>query len=157
MTTDATHPPPPPGPPPRPGPGCARAVRRHRSGRGDPDRDRGYSTIEAVVTLPAVILFTMLVVQYALVWHGRHVAEAAAQDGLRAARGYRATAATGQVAATGYLTRVAPHLITGAAITTTRTPTTVTVSVRGQILSVVPLATFSTQTTISGPVERFVP
>jgi hypothetical protein len=120
-------------------------------------RDGGYSTIEAVVTLPAVILFTMLVVQYALVWHGRHVAQAAAQDGLRAARTYQARADAGQAAASSYLAKVAPNLITNPTVTTTRTATTITVRIGGQILSVIPLAAFPVTAVAAGPVEQFVP
>ena len=41
-------------------------------------REAGYNTIEAVITFPVLILLVMLVVQFALWWHGRNVAEAAA-------------------------------------------------------------------------------
>ena len=74
--------------------------------------DGGYSVVEAAITLPALILFTMLVVQWALLWHGRHVVEAAVQDGVRAARAYQATAADGQHSAQAYLHAVAPTLLT---------------------------------------------
>jgi hypothetical protein len=47
--------------------------------------------LEAVIVLPAMIVLAMLVIQYALLWHGRHVAQAAAQTGLRVARGFEAT------------------------------------------------------------------
>ena len=119
--------------------------------------DAGYSTIEAVITLPALIVMTMLVVQYALLWHGRHVAEAAAQNGLRVARGYDSTATAGQDAATAYLAQVAPNLLTAPSVTATRTATTVTVQVRAGLLSVVPLADLDVAAQAAGPVERFVP
>lgn len=121
------------------------------------DKDDGYSTIESVITLPVMIIFTMLVVQYALLWHGRHVAEAAAQHAVRAARSYESTAASGQDAAARYLTQVAPHLLTTPTVTTTRTASTVTVQVHARVLSVVPLVDFDVAQTASGPVERFVP
>jgi Flp pilus assembly protein TadG len=117
----------------------------------------GYSTIEAVITLPAMILMTLLVVQYALLWHGRHVADAAAQNALRAARSYESTAEAGQDAATAYLAQVAPNLLTAPSVTATRTATTVTVQVRAKLLSVVPLTDFDVAADAAGPVERFVP
>jgi hypothetical protein len=125
--------------------------------RSRPRWDGGYSTVEAVVTLPAVIFLTMLVVQYALLWHGRHGAEAAAQDGLRAARAYQASAATGQAAAARYLAQVAPNLLTAPTVEAVRTPATASVDVRAQVLSVLPLATFAVSAHAAGPVEHFVP
>jgi hypothetical protein len=107
--------------------------------------------------LPAVILLTMLVVQYALLWHGRHVAEAAAQDGLRAARAYQANAAAGQAAAARYLAQVAPNLLTAPIIDAERTPLTASVDVRARVLSVVPLGTFDVAAHAAGPTERFSP
>lgn len=121
--------------------------------RGNED---GYSTIEAAFTLPAMILLTMLVVQYALLWHGRHVAQAAALNAVRAARTYQSTAEAGQNAATSYLAHVAPNLLTSPSVTTSRTATTVTVQVHARLLSVVPFADFDVTQTAAGPVERFV-
>jgi Flp pilus assembly protein TadG len=113
--------------------------------------------VEASITLPVLILLTMFVVQWALVWHGRHVAEAAAQDGLRAARGYRATAASGQKAAENYLQAVAPRLLTSPGVDVARTSVTVTVRVHASVLSVLPGSGFGVDETASAPVERFVP
>jgi Flp pilus assembly protein TadG len=123
---------------------------RRRDGEG------GYSIVEAVITLPALILFVFTVVQYGLVWHARHVAEAAAQDGLRAARAYQATTGDGQAAAADYLHQVAPRLLTSTDVSVTRSTTTVTVRVRGQVLSAIPGAHFTVNETVTGPVERFV-
>jgi len=64
-----------------------------------------------VITLPVMIVLTMFVVQYALLWHGRNVAEAAAQDGLRTARSYQGTATMGQQAALSYLSLDPPVVV----------------------------------------------
>ena len=134
-----------------------RQPRTRRRARGLSD---GYSVVEAAITLPAVILLSMLVVQWALVWHGHHVSEAAAQTGLRHARGYQATAAQGQQAAGDYLHAVAPRLLTSTRVDVTRTATTVTVHVHAEVLPVIPglsaLMSGSIDQTVSGPVERFV-
>jgi Flp pilus assembly protein TadG len=129
--------------------------RRRRGACGGQD-DGGYSIVEAVITLPVMIALTMFVVQYALLWHGRNVAEAAAQDGLRTARSYQGTAAMGQTAALDYLRQVAPKLLTSPHVQVDRTPTTVTVHVRARVLSLLGFVGFDVTETASGPVERFV-
>ncbi len=118
--------------------------------------DGGYSIVEAVITLPVMIVLTMFVVQYALLWHGRNVAEAAAQDGLRTARSYQGTAAMGQQAALDYLSQVAPKLLTSPQVQVDRTPTTVTVHVRAHVLSILGFADVDITEAAAGPVERFV-
>ncbi len=127
---------------------------RRCSGRDD--GDRGYSIVEAAITLPALVLMCMIVVQYALLWHGRHVLEAAARDGVEAARGYQATAGAGKAAASSYIAAVAPKLITGPAISVSRSATTVTVTIRAKVLQVIPMGSYAVSETVTGPVERFV-
>jgi Flp pilus assembly protein TadG len=130
----------------------AHRMRRPHGGTGD----GGYSVVEAAITLPAIIMLTLLVVQYALLWHGRHVAESAARDGLEAARAYEAPEGAGQAAARSYLTDVAPNLLTSPDVTVTRTPTTVSVSVTARVLRVIPVGDYSVSETVQGPIERFV-
>ena len=117
--------------------------------------DGGYSVVEVVITFPVLMLLVMGVVQFALFWHARHVAEAAAQDGLRGARGYSSTAELGQRDALSYLAQVAPRLLTAPSVDVQRTPTTVTVRVHAGVLSIVPLGLDVDETAV-GPVERFV-
>lgn len=131
------------------------AHRRRRTGAAD-RKDDGYSVVEAVITLPVVIVLTMLVVQYALLWHGRNVAEAAAQDGLRSARAYQATATMGEHAALGYLHEVAPNLLTNPHVLADRTATTVTIEVKAHVLSILGFGVFSVDERAVGPVEVFV-
>ena len=125
-------------------------------------RDDGYSVVEAAIVLPVVVLLCMLVVQWALIWHGRHVAEGAAQTGLRAARGYQATAGAGEKAAAGYLSSVAPTLLSAPSVDVIRTTTTATVRVRARVLAVIPglsaviSGAVDVEQTATGPVERFV-
>lgn len=136
--------------------GKADPYRLRRRGGGRDERDGGYSIVEAVITLPVLIMMVMFVVQYALLWHGRHVAEAAAQNGLRDARGYQATAAAGERSASDYLREVAPNLLTRPQVNAERGDTTVTVTVRAKVLSIVPFGDLSVSETAAGPVERFV-
>jgi Flp pilus assembly protein TadG len=119
------------------------------------DRDRGFSTVEAVIVIPVVVLLTMIVVQYVMLYHARNVTEAAARDGLRVARGYRASAAQGKTAAEQYLTDVAPKLLVARNCDAQRSPVTVVMVCRAEVASVVPFGSFSVTEQATGPVETF--
>jgi Flp pilus assembly protein TadG len=135
----------------------SRSARRRRRPPGARQYgDDGYSIVEAVITLPVMIVLTMFVVQYALLWHGRNVAEAAAQDGLRAARSYQSSAAMGQQAALSYLSQVAPKLLTSPQVQVDRTATSVRVRVRAHVSSMLGFISLSVDESASGPVEAFV-
>jgi Flp pilus assembly protein TadG len=129
---------------------------RPRRGRR-PRTDAGYSVVEVAIVWPVFLLLVMLVVQFTLVWHVRHVAEAATREGLRAARAYGATPGAGQDAALTYLRRVAPHLLTDTPVTASSTPTTVTIHVHGRVLSLTRLTDLSVDEQATGPREVFVP
>ena len=119
------------------------------------DTDRGSSTLGAILVIPVMILLTMLVLQFAMLWHGRHVAAAVAQTGVQGAAGYRSSAADGQAQAEGYLADVAPNLLRDATVTVDRGTGTVTARVSARIPSVLPFTDFDVQETVTGPVERF--
>jgi Flp pilus assembly protein TadG len=128
----------------------------HRS-HHNPHRDRGASTVELVLTMPALLLAVLLTVQVGQWQHAKHVALAAAQEGARAARQYNAAAAAGGRRAEDYLTALAPTLLRDHAIGVERTATTATVRVRGRVAGVLPWPAFTVDEVSSGPVERFVP
>ena len=119
------------------------------------DTDRGSSTLGAILVIPVMILLTMLVLQFAMLWHGKHVAAAVAQTGVQGAAGYRSSAADGQAQAEGYLADVAPNLLRDATVTVDRGTGTVTARVSARIPSVLPFTDFDVQETVTGPVERF--
>lgn len=132
-----------------------RAATPGRRYRVPADQDRGSSTLGAILVIPVMIILTMLVLQFAMLWHGKHVAAAVAQTGVQGAAGYRATAADGQAGAAGYLADVAPNLLRDATVTVDRTATAVTARVTARIPSVVPFAHFDVTEAVTGPVERF--
>lgn len=134
-------------------PGAA-VRRRHRTVRSTPDR--GYSVLEAAITLPTIFFMLMIIVQWAIVWHSRSVAQAAAQEALRSAESYQSSASAGQADGNNYVRQVAPHALSGNCVTVTRSVTTVTVHVRCKVMSVVPFGDFSVDETVSGPVESYV-
>ena len=119
------------------------------------DSERGFSTLEAVIVIPVVVILTMLVIQYVMLWHARNIAEAAAQNGLRVARGYQATGAQGQASASDYLRNVAGQMLRHPLINADRDATTVVVTVHAKVISVIPFGGFSVTETATGPVEKF--
>jgi len=140
------------------GPSLPSHARRRRPARPHPRRDHtdsGYGIVEAVVVFPAVLAMLFLIVQFALLWHGRHVAEAAAQAALRSAAGYQSTAALGERDARAYLHQVAPKLLTAQDVHVHRTATGVTVQVRANVVSLFGMH-LSVSETAAGPVERYV-
>lgn len=137
-------------------PGDAAVVRRRRRAPRGRDGDAGYSVLEASITLPVIILLLMMIVQWAIVWHTRNIANAAAQEALRTAEQYNNTASAGLQDGETYIAQVARHVLPPGCVSVNRTATTVTVRVHCKItMSVVPFGTYWVDETVSGPVERF--
>lgn len=65
-----------------------RAVRRRLAGK---DGERGASAIELAILAPALLILTMIVIQFALWFQARQAALASAQDGARIAREFAFT------------------------------------------------------------------
>ena len=129
-----------------------------RVGRAESDHaesDRGSSVAEAVIIIPVTVLATLVVIQFVLLWHGRHVAQAAAQTAARAAATYQSSAELGRADGDAYLARVAPTLLPGRDIQVTRDATTVVVSIHADVLTVIPFGNFSIDERATAPVEAF--
>ena len=118
--------------------------------------DRGDATIEAVIIVPILVVLTLLVVQFVLVWHGRHVAQTAAQTAARSAAAYHADPGAGHAAGEDYLAEVAPNLLPGRTVTVTRNAGAATAVVTADVLTVIPFATFQIQEEATSPTEEFV-
>jgi Flp pilus assembly protein TadG len=134
----------------------SRALARLSCLRGD----RGASAIELVILAPALIFVSMLVIQFALWLDATHAAQAAAQEGDRAARaaefdnrsGWRQTAT--QVAMNYYhgLDTSVLGDVTVSKLSYDATANTVSVTVSGKLTGIFPLTVSETAT---GPVECF--
>jgi len=109
-----------------------------------------------VIIVPVIVVLTLLVVQFVLVWHGRHVAQAAAQNAARSAAAYQAQPAAGQAAGDDYLAEVAPNLLPGRSVTMTRDAAGVTAIVSADVLTVIPFVSFHIQEQATAPLEIFV-
>ena len=117
--------------------------------------ERGSATIQIVVLMPALFLLLFVGMQAALIYHGRTVAIAAAEQGAHAAAADHGTAGDGQNAAASFVTSAGgDDVLRAVTVTSNRTPTTVTVVVTGTTLSVIPGWTPSITQSASAPVER---
>lgn len=126
-----------------------------RRAHGRTHDEEGIATTEAVLVTPVLLFLTMLVVQFGLWFHAQHVAQAAAEEGARAARAENGSATTGQTRAEVFLDQAGPTIITGRAVTATRTANVVTVEIHGRSVNVVPGFTLPVNATATSPIERF--
>ena len=124
------------------------------SGRAERD-ERGAVSIELVILLPALFAVMFLGMQAALFYHARTVAIAAAQEGAKAAGGENGKEADGVSAASSVDVEAGgDDVLTRTTATANRTATTVTVTVRGHSLSVIPGWNPLIVQSASVPVER---
>ncbi|MFI6519967.1 TadE/TadG family type IV pilus assembly protein [Spirillospora sp. NPDC050679] len=123
-------------------------------------RDSGASSMEWALLTPVIILVLLAVVQFAMVYHARHVALAAAQSGARVARtqpvgadweGQAATRAAGDVR------KIGSNLLTGLSVRTGEGGDQRWVEVSGQAVRVIPFMTFNVTQRSEGPIECFRP
>ncbi len=129
----------------------ARSIKhRRRSGA-----ERGSAAVELVLLTPLLMVCVLVVVQFALWQHARHVLLAAAQEGARAARAQGATAEDGRLRAQDYIVQIGPDLVTAPTIEVDRSLELVTVRIRGQAVNIVPGVPLRVTATSAGPVERF--
>jgi Flp pilus assembly protein TadG len=119
-----------------------------------PRGDRGAVTTQLVLVVPALLLIALLVVQFALVWHARHIAQYAAQRALAAARVEDGTAADGRTQARRSLAALGSRVLTAPSVTVERTAAQATVRVHGTVMPVVPGLTLHASGIASGPTER---
>lgn len=116
--------------------------------------ERGSTSIQLVILLPALFAVMFLGTQAALIYHARTLAIASAQEGARAAGAETGTTTAGITTAREYLAETAGDALTSSTVTGTRTATTATVTVRGVALSVLPGWRPSITQSASVPVER---
>jgi Flp pilus assembly protein TadG len=123
---------------------------------GEPG-DRGAVTTELVMATPALLFLIMLLVQVGLWFHAQHVAQAAAQEGVRAARIEGGVQADGEARTNEFLDSLGREIIVGRTVVVTREADVATVTVDGWAVNVVPLLRFHIHEEAEAPVERFRP
>ena len=117
--------------------------------------DRGSAATEAVLITPVLLFLILVVIQFGLWYHAQHVAQAAAQEGVRTARAEGSTAQAGQDRAQAFLGTAGPSIITTPIVTATRDGDTASVTVDGDTVNVVPGFSLSVHASATSPVERF--
>jgi len=137
----------------RPGRAGRRAGPRLLRLRGE----RGSVSAELVVAMPLLLLLILLVAQFALWAHATHIAQAAAAQGLAAARVTGGTTTSGASAADQILTQLGKGPLHDPRVAVTRDPQQATVRVTGTATSVVPFLHLRVHGEATGPVEVFRP
>ena len=117
--------------------------------------ERGSAATEVVLLTPVLLCLVMLVVQFGLWYHAEHVAQAAAQEGVRSARLEGSTADAGRTRAVDFLAVSGPTIVQDATVTASRDAETATVEVRGHAVTVVPGFSLPVNAKATSPVERF--
>lgn len=128
-----------------------RRTRRQRSPEG------GSATLEMVLATPLLLLLLLAIVQFALWQHAIHIADAAAQEGARAARLQGGTASAGAARTHQFLAQLSPTLLTHPQIVARRDANTARVQVTGQALMLIPGLHLPVRVASQGEVEAFQP
>lgn len=116
--------------------------------------DRGLTSTQLAVVMPALIFWMMLIVQYGLWFHARQVAGAAAAEATDAAQTPAGTAEDGRAAAQSFLDQSGN--LDSLVIHVDRSAETVTVEITGTAPQLVPGITWTVTARAESPVERFV-
>ena len=133
-----------------------RARRRHRSALSARLRDdQGAATVQIVVLMPALFLLMFTGMQAALIYHGRTVALAAAQEGARVAAVVSSSAEAGDATAEQFLAAAGGQdVLREVTVTATRDAASAQVTVTGTTLSVVPGWTPTITQSAVAPLEQ---
>lgn len=127
-----------------------------RGGRAGGD-EAGSSAIEMVILFPVTLLVVLIIIQFGLWYHAADIARAAAQQGVKTASAYGATAGAGQVQARAVLDENGRSLIQGTTVTPFRDGAQARITVTGTALTVVPILHLPIHETATAPVEAFRP
>ena len=117
--------------------------------------ERGYVTTEVVLLTPVLLFLVMLVVQFGLWLHAQHVAQAAADEGLRDARVASVPIGDAETRAAAFLDQAASSVIEGRNVAIERDDETARVIVTGHAPAVVPGFELGIRAVAAAPVERF--
>jgi TadE-like protein len=108
----------------------------------------------SVVVVPILMTVLFTVLQIAIWYHGQSVATAAAQHGLDAARVPSGPIAAGEATVRQFVDQVGGLGVTDVVVD--RSAEEVSVTVRGEVQSLVPFFSVPVSVTLDAPVERIV-
>lgn len=133
------------------------------AGRRADRGERGATVIELALLMPVILAVVLLVVQFALWFHGRQVADAAAREGARFARATGASdgwQSGAEAKARQIIQAVGPKLLSNAQVQAWEQGDRRGIDVTATAVQVVPLlpeATFEITAHFGGPIECFRP
>ena len=122
-----------------------------------PARDRGSVSVELAIVFPVLLVIVTALIQYALWFHARSLALAAAQQGVAVARAYGSTPVAGRDSALAFVTDHGAHTLLSVSATASNPAVgQVQIVVTGRSLSVLPgVAGLAIRQSATGPVEKF--
>lgn len=116
--------------------------------------DRGAATLELAVLFPVVLLLMFGSVQGALHFHARNIAHAAASEAVTAGSVAPAGTTGAAEAAQRFIDTAGDGTLVGTSVQVQRTATTLTATVTGRAISVLPgIGMPAIRQTVSGPIE----
>jgi Flp pilus assembly protein TadG len=125
-------------------------------GRHHTRTDQGSITLEMVIAFPVAMLAVLLTINAALWYHARNTALAAAQEGVRTARAYRATPGQASTTALSFARTTGDGFLLSPSVDTSGSnATTIVVHVRGSAVSLIPGLHLGVDQVARGPVERW--
>lgn len=116
--------------------------------------ERGAVTVEMVVLMPVLLATLFGGIQAGVVFHARHIAIGAAQEGAREAAAYQASLTDGISTATRLASDWGDTTLAGVHVTGQRTTTRVSITVQATAVSLLPGITWPVEQTATLPVER---
>lgn len=121
--------------------------------------DRGTSAVELAFLAPALLMATLLIVQTAIWFHARQVAQAAVEKGARDTRAYQGTKAKGEAATlAAFDTLKGPRVTQGAPrVNATVGATNAEVTLTTTSKEVIPFWSWPISVKAGGPIEKFQP
>jgi Flp pilus assembly protein TadG len=123
------------------------------------ERERGATSLELALLTPILLLVILLVVQFAMVYHARHVVQAAAQAGARVARGQDTGDWQGaaESRAEAYAQQIGANIVTGVGATASGDADQRFIDVDGTAITVIPFMSLRVHQRAGGPTECFRP
>lgn len=131
----------------------SRITRPWRRGPARLAKDERGSAVESVLIMPLVLLLILAIVQGAIYFNARTTAHAVADTAYQEQRLYGAEPNDGLAAANGLLEDVTA--LNNGNVAVTQSPTTVTVTVTGDVPTIVPGIDWSISSVVTGPRERW--
>lgn len=117
--------------------------------------EEGDAVTEMVILVPVLLLLIMAIVQFGLWYHAEHVAQAVAQEGVRAARAEGARPEDGQIRAEEFLAATGASIIDQPVIAVARDAEQASVRVSGTAVAVIPGLHLEVHGQAVSPTEEF--